>query len=401
MPSNEEQKEASAAAAPNRPSISRSTSSSGIAAETREPLHASGISRTGGLPGRHGSSSGQSMVMPQGFGQLAFLAAQPQPMSIGRSPPPADHSSRLAPGEIPKGDTAFPFLFGGDNLNTLLQPSVASFAAGFAEIKEDNTFSGSGNFGALIPGVSLPSPSSNNANGPFGSSNSHLGPYRRSHLVNLQEPNSGIFDTGAGLLGVPQLPRPNVPSVAPNLGPLQQPLQLQQLQQPRQPDPVAFSIDIMDMPNDLLSQYLPTAQSLAMENLFEYEANANSLAVATAAIASSVHQQLSNMPPQSQQQQQQQQQPVEQQQQPVEQQQQQQPVEQQQQLQYEQLFLPNYSADERSQLNSLLATTVSSIPSGTEHSTQHGLDSPSEASIGQTIPREKQDPPGHDCNHPR
>lgn len=290
-----------------------------FASRSSDPLHlAAGLSHPGGF------GPAQGILMPPEFGQLAFLAGQPHPMSMARASPTQNDACG-----IPKDDTTFPPLFDSVNLNTLLQPNAASFPNVGAERKEDDNFAGRAQFRGILPGGSLSSMhSSANASISLGQVYPSLDASGGRNLAHLGEAGAGIF---LGQQFGQQFPQPYAPTLAkPSLGPaggdmsqlqLQQPqhLQLQQpphlqLQQPQQlqlPRHHSFSLDMMDMPSDL-----PTAQSLAIENIFEQEARASTLAAATAAITGTRVQQSFGLPN----------------------------LEAQSQPHYEQLLLPDYPA---------------------------------------------------------
>ena len=223
------------------------------------PLHASGnacVLLGGSSHGpSHAISVGQSLLLPNDFGQLAFLAAQPQPMSISRSPPgPKDE-------DAPKVESFAPSYLGSENLGLrIASQNIEPFPVGGAELKEDEILSERATFGGLLS---------------MGAANAHAG----GALSGTPYPLANSFASLSSNMAQQQL-RQQVEHQQLRLPPLQLPqqqqqqqLQLQLPQQPLQPDPPGFaSIDAMDMPNDLLTHLLPTAQSLALENMFDQEA---------------------------------------------------------------------------------------------------------------------------------
>ena len=227
-------------------------------------FHEASIVRPGGLFGTSAFNSGQNMLMPNDSGQLSFLSGQPQPMTISRSPPHSGPQGEESQKEEPFASS----LLGIDNFTSMMQSTSGlrpfsnsePFRAGGVVLKEDEMLSGRSNIGGLLS---------------VGSNGTHIGG------TLSRNPSSNVFNSLAysfsSDMAHPQL-REQQTEQRFQPPPLQLLQPRPQPQQPPQPPPTFASIDEMDMPNDVLIDILPTAQSLALENLFDQEAAMSNIA---------------------------------------------------------------------------------------------------------------------------
>ncbi|CAB9499104.1 shock factor protein [Seminavis robusta] len=259
-------------------------------------------------------------------GDISFLSGQPQPMPLARNSPSAVRNSPQAAPGIEEQKQHSPPLDGEENV--VHSPNSATRSAGSVQIfqnatnKDVDMLSGRGNYrllpdpNAWPPASFLPGPLANsNANvgsannnaannlavaanhidaadgahgsGAFSSVHPMLQASGRTNLVNLRGSSGGqLFPplpslASAGGPAQQQPPPPQENQLQQQLQQQQQQVAQQQQQQVArqqqvqqqlgQQQPAAMvleALDLLDMPGDVLSQYLPTAESLALEDLF-------------------------------------------------------------------------------------------------------------------------------------
>jgi hypothetical protein len=237
----------------------------------------------------------ESTVAYQDYGrwEISFLTGQPQPMPLARSSPPVNEECRQPRPEQHHDD---------DKFNRQGMRASANATSYFPTYKEDevvmrlygrSSFSLVPDSTAMLPqstssssghplstynvGIIQPSDASQNAGVSFFSTlHPAMQASGRMSLETLREGNSAVFADAGGGQGQLQLFMPLIDPATPPVVPVAatpsaaaSANQIPHLQgQEQQETRALLPMDMFDMPDDMLSQYLPTAQSLTLSDLF-------------------------------------------------------------------------------------------------------------------------------------